>query len=66
MAKGRCDDCVEHSGIEARLDKVEQDTKAQWGAIDRMRAWVIAGMGAVILQLALALVDVLKKGHGAG
>lgn len=60
MTRGRCDDCPEHSGIEARMKTVEDDTKAQWGAIDGMRAWVIAGMGAVIVQLALALLDAMK------
>lgn len=57
----KCEECVEHSGIEARLATVERDTKAQWGAIDRMRSWVIAGMGAVILQLALALSKLAIK-----
>lgn len=60
MPRGGCDVCPEHSGIEARMEAVERDVKKHDRAIDGMRAWVIAGMGAVIVQLALALMDAMK------
>lgn len=67
MAERKCDheNCPWHSGIEARMQHVERDTQGQWKAIDRMRAWVIAGMGAVILNLALALMEVIKSTPGS-
>lgn len=55
--KGGCDVCAEHSGIEARVGAVERDVKKHDRAIDGMRAWVIAGMGALIAQLVMVLLE---------
>jgi len=48
---------MEHSGVEARLKNVER-------GMGRMQGWVIAGMGAIIIQLAMAVFSFLK--HPAG
>ena len=45
------------TAVEIRLDHIEETNRDQWRAINRMRAWVIGGMGALIAQLAVALLE---------
>lgn len=59
--------CSEHSGHNARIDNIEKENQNQWTAIHRiecvvgnMKNWVIAGMGAVILQGAMFIGNLLK------
>ncbi|MBU1240622.1 hypothetical protein KJ865_13000 [Myxococcota bacterium] len=38
----------------------ENNCKTIFGKLDAMQKWVIAGMGAVILQLVLLLMEIFK------
>ena len=53
--KTYCDVHAEHT---SRIRRSETDIQELWKAIDRMRAFVIAGMSAVVVQV---IVFVLNK-----
>ena len=53
--KTYCDVHAEHT---SRIGRSESDIQELWKAIDRMRAFVIAGMSAVVVQV---IVFVLNK-----
>jgi len=43
-----CEKCHEHSGIEGRMKRAEDDIQAIWARINHMIGWVVAGMGSMI------------------
>lgn len=43
--------CYDHSQHVDRITKLETGQQTIWKAIDQMRAWVIAGMAAIILEV---------------
>jgi hypothetical protein len=58
--------CMEHSGVLARLDHVEDVTKSMdkeigvaHQRIDGMKNWVIAGMTSLILQLLVMILGLV-------
>lgn len=62
------DCCMKHSGHDERIKNNEDDIKTMSGnigsahrRIDAMKNWVIAGMTALILQLALHIITLVSK-----
>lgn len=62
----RNEQCLAHSGIEARIDCLEKGHSAQQMAIDKaheridsMKNWVIAGMASLVMQLILWVVGIM-------
>ena len=58
--------CFEHSGIEARIQTLDESDDDQWKVInkaheriDSMKNWVIAGMSSLVLQLILWLITLI-------
>lgn len=62
----RNEQCLVHSGMEARIDSLEKGHGEQQKAIDkaheridRIQNWVIAGMSSLVMQLILWVVGVM-------
>ena len=45
--------CKEHCSNTNRISRSEKDIQSLWKAIDQMRYMVMAGMAAVIIQVAV-------------
>ena len=57
-------DCLKHSGLEKAIKVLEETDKSQWAAINAMRSWVVAGMGALLLQCIVFIGGVIFKKLG--
>ena len=53
--------CGEHSGVCERMRNAEQNIEKIWKAIDAMRAWVMAGMGALLIQAVVFIISLVKN-----
>ena len=53
------DHCNEHSGVCKRMDRAERDIQKLFDAIDRMKYWVIAGMGSMLISGIAFIVNLL-------
>lgn len=53
----KCDECDEHSGLEARVARDTEDIQRLWKAIEKMRAWVVAGMGSMIGYVLILVIN---------
>jgi hypothetical protein len=53
--------CVFHLAHEKQIEKLEKACDEIWRAINTMRAWVIAGCGAMIMCLIGVIFQVLTK-----
>lgn len=49
--------CPYHKEHERRLVRNESDIQDLWKETNAMKGWVVAGMGAVLLQLALFVAN---------
>lgn len=63
--------CLAHSGMEARIDNLEKGHDDQQKSIDKaheridgMKNWVIAGMSSLLLQLIIVIITVALKVKG--
>lgn len=56
--------CHEHSGQCKAIAVLEQTDRDQWKAINGMRAWVIAGMGSLLLECIVVLGGIVFKKLG--
>ena len=53
--------CINHSGVDRRLDSYDTSIKELWMAINQIRNWVIAGMSTVILSGGAFLINMIIK-----
>ena len=51
--------CMEHSGLRAEIDNMKQNQADLWKAVNGMKNWVITGMAALVLQLALYIINTI-------
>ena len=65
MSPDKDEICYYHSGLDARLESLEQNRVEIWQAIDKvheridgMKNWVIAGMSSLIIQLILWIIGI--------
>jgi hypothetical protein len=65
MNEGNVDHCKSHELVEYFMTENNKAHDDFWKAINGMRMWVIAGAGAVILQLGLVVINLLSN-HKAG
>lgn len=52
--------CGEHSGVCERIKTLELNVEKIWKRIDAMASWVMAGMGALLVQAIIFIVSMLK------
>jgi tRNA A22 N-methylase len=63
--------CFHHGGLVEAIGNLKESDKQQWETIrgnktdsdkklDAMKNWVIAGMGALIVQLAVFIMSIFK------
>ena len=50
------DCCDEHSGHAVRLAEHDRQLLALWGSVNRMQAWVIAGMTGLLAQCVFYII----------
>jgi hypothetical protein len=43
--------CEEHSGLVAEIENNKEAIKSLWQEVNAMKAWVVVGMGSVVIQL---------------
>lgn len=55
---GSCPNCLDHRNS---IRRNEESIKAVWKEINTMKWWVISGMMAVIINLGLAVFNVLAN-----
>ena len=59
--------CDDHSGHCVRMDRAERDIQTIFTEIDRMKKWVIAGMGGLLLQAVVfvggLVIVLMQRGH---
>lgn len=65
MSPDKNEICLHHSGLDARLESLEQGRTKIWQSIDKaheridgMKNWVIAGMSSLLIQLILWLIGI--------
>ena len=56
--------CMEHSGVEAKLETLEKNDVAQWKSIDKMKGWVIAGCSSMIICLIAVIFQLIIAMNG--
>lgn len=56
--------CREHSGLCVKQAEDSKRLDAAWRAIDAMRMWVIAGMGSLLLESIVIIINFLSKQRG--
>lgn len=56
--------CPAHSGIIVKQAEDSKRIDAAWRAIDGIRLWVIAGMGSLLIESIVIIVNMLSKKGG--
>lgn len=57
MPQIKCTECNEHSGLDERVKRDEEDIQRLWKAIDVIRGWVVAGMGSMVVYFLVIAGD---------
>jgi hypothetical protein len=55
---------MDHSGTCEAIATLKESDDKQWEAINGMRAWVIAGMGSLLVQAILIIMAIVFKKTG--
>lgn len=53
--------CLNHSGLDERVSRSEDDIKVLYGRTNAMIAWVIGGMASMIGLFAVNVFDLIFK-----
>lgn len=58
MTQGHCDRCLSYS---ERIERNEMDIQKLDSSVSVIKNWIIAGCGAVIIQLGVLIISFVSK-----